>query len=345
MLRRTFWIGLSVLLFLAVAAVAPSGNVASAQGNTFTNPIKDHAGADPWLTYYEGSYYLATTTWSSNLTMRRSNTLAGLADAPDEEVWVGDDPARCCNMWAPEFHLLDGPNGPRWYMYYVAGQDVDDYNPTQRLHALESEGTDPMGPYHFKADLGDDWQLDANILQLNGELYLLGTYHAGTQNLFITPMSNPWTLSGERVNLSSPTYDWEQQTAAVQEGPEVLQHDGDTFIVYSASACWSPDYKLGMLTYDGTGDPLDPASWSKSPEPVFERDDAAGVYAPGHNGFFESPDGTENWIVYHANDSASGGCDNNRTTRAQKFTWNADGTPNFGTPVPLGETLEAPSGE
>jgi GH43 family beta-xylosidase len=100
-----------------------------------------------------------------------------------------------------------------------------------------------------------------------------------------------------------------------------------------------------MLTYNGTGDPLNSASWVKSANPVFQRSNANGVYGPGHNGFFKSPDGTEDWIVYHANNSASGGCDMNRTTRAQKFTWNADGTPNFGTPVALGVTLTAPSGE
>lgn len=32
-------------------------------------------------------------------------------------------------------------------------------------------------------------------------------------------------------------------------------------------------------------------------------------------------------------------------TRAQKFTWNADGAPHFGTPVSLGVTLAAPTGE
>jgi hypothetical protein len=57
------------------------------------------------------------------------------------------------------------------------------------------------------------------------------------------------------------------------------------------------------------------------------------------------PDGTEDWIVYHANSSTTQGCDINRTTRAQKFTWNADGTPNFGTPVALGTRLPSPSGE
>ncbi|GAP52325.1 alpha-N-arabinofuranosidase [Streptomyces azureus] len=50
-------------------------------------------------------------------------------------------------------------------------------------------------------------------------------------------------------------------------------------------------------------------------------------------------------MVYHANNSASGGCDTNGSTRAQKFTWNADGTPTFGTPVGLGVPLAAPSGE
>jgi hypothetical protein len=40
--------------------------------------------------------------------------------------------------------------------------------------------------------------------------------------------------------------------------------------------------------------------------------------------------------VYHANDSAGGGCEMNRFTRAQKFTWNADSTPNVGTPRAAG---------
>ena len=107
--------------------------------------------------------------------------------------------------------------------------------------------------------------------------------------------------------------------------------------------CSSADYHLRILTYNG-GDPLNASSWVKNPNPVFRRNDAASVFGPGHNGFFKSPDGTEDWIVYHAT-STPGGCNLNRSTRAQRFTWNADGTPNFGTPVALGTTLTAPSGE
>ncbi|WP_238412150.1 family 43 glycosylhydrolase [Saccharothrix deserti] len=310
-----------------------------AAGN-FTNPIKRN-GPDPWLQYYNGYYYLATTTWNSTITMRRSRTLAGLNSATDTTVFnLSGRPNGCCNMWAPEFHLLNG----RWYMYYVAGQNVSDYNPTQRLHVLESSGTDPMGPYTFKADLGSTWELDPSILQHNGRLYLMGSAIDGTQSLTITPLSNPYTISGARRTISQPTLAWERQTAPVNEGAEPLYHNGRTMIVYSASACWGPDYKLGLLTLTGT-DPLNRAHWTKSPNPVFQRHDGNGVYAPGHNGFFKSPDGTEDWIVYHANDSASGGCDMNRSTRAQKFTWNSDGTPNFGVPARLGVALTAPSGE
>jgi GH43 family beta-xylosidase len=315
--------------------------------HTFTNPLKTQ-GPDPWLTYYNGYYYLATTTWNNKITMRRSATLGGLASAAEQTLFTLSRSNGAGTMWAPEFHLLDGPNGKRWYLYYVAGQEPYDLG-TQRIHVLESAGTDPMGPYSFKADLLDPtqnntWELDPSILQLNGKLYLLGTYYNGSQPNFIRELANPWTAAGTRHLLSSPTSNWETVGGAVNEGAEAIQHGGKTFIVFSASHCSTPDYKLGLLTYNG-GDPLNSSSWVKSNSPVFQRNDAAGVYGPGHNGFFKSPDGTEDWIVYHATNNPGGNCDLNRSTRAQKFTWNADGTPDFGKPVGLGVTLTAPSGE
>ena len=325
----------------------PSTSTPPPPTRTFTNPLKAQ-GPDPWLTYHSGFYYLATTTWNNTITMRRSTTLGGLASASDQTIFTLTRPNGAGTMWAPEFHLLDGPNGKRWYLYYVAGREPYDLG-TQRIHVLESAGTDPMGPYSFKADMLDPtadntWELDPSILQLNGKLYLLGTYYNGSQPNFIRELSNPWTAAGTRHLLSTATYSWETAGGSVNEGAEVLQHNGKTFVIFSASHCSTPDYKLGILTYNG-GDPLNSSSWVKSPNPVFQRSDANRVYGPGHNGFFKSPDGTEDWIVYHANSSASGGCDMNRSTRAQKFTWNADGTPNFGTPVATGVQLTAPSGE
>ncbi|HEX2300884.1 MAG TPA: family 43 glycosylhydrolase, partial [Pseudonocardiaceae bacterium] len=310
----------------------------------YTNPIKAQKGADPWLEYHGGNYYLVTTSWTGTLLMRRSPTLAGLATAPSVQVWASDRTSVCCNFWAPELHPANG----RWYLVFSGGPAGTDYVRNQRTHVLESTGSDPMGPYTYKNKLfapGNDVGLiDGSVLELNGQRYLLGSVWGATQNLVIAPMSNPYTVSGAFTTISTPTHAWERQEGTVNEGPEPLYHNGKTFIVYSASACWGPNYKLGLLTYAG-GNPLSASSWVKAAQPVFQRSDANGVYGPGHNGFFTSPDGTEDWIVYHANDSTSDGCDNNRTTRAQKFTWNADGTPNFGTPVRLGTTLDGPSGE
>lgn len=333
-----------MLMLLAVGVA--HGQSDDPQPGMLRNPL-NLSGPDPWLTYYDGNYYLAATTWSSVLTMRKSPTLAGLKTAVPVQIYLETDPSRCCNMWAPEFDLLDGPDGPRWYFYYSAG--TSDTLDNQHTHVLESAGTDPMGPYTYKGRLfdpsNDTWAIDGGVLRLDDKLYFLfSAFVENKQNLFVAPMSNPWTISGPRVSISKPEYPWEEMGGFVNEGPVALYHGDQTFVIYSASSCNTPDYQLGMLTFVG-GDPLNPDSWVKNPDPVFVRADENGVYAPGHNGFFKSPDGMEDWIVYHANDSTSGGCDLNRTTRVQKFTWNDDGTPNFGVPVSTEEEIAAPSGD
>jgi GH43 family beta-xylosidase len=336
-------IGLILLLLLTACQVGGSAPAAPAP---FYNPLNSLMGADPWLQFHEGNYYLTATQWS-DIRMWKSPTLGGLASAAPVTIWSDSDPSRCCNVWAPEFHLLEGPNGPRWYVYYTAGSDGTLDN--QRMHVLESEGTDPLGPYTYKGRIfdpaNDGWAIDGSVLKLDDRLYYLFSSWVGPdQSMFIAPMSDPWTISGPRVLLSKPTHIWERMQGNVNEGPEVLQRDGKTFIIYSASACWGPDYKLGMLTYAG-GDPLSEAAWEKHPEPVFARSDGNGVYAPGHNGFFTSPDGAESWIVYHANSSPGDGCTGERTTRVQPFSWNEDGTPNFGEPLALDTPIDPPSGE
>jgi GH43 family beta-xylosidase len=135
---------------------------------------------------------------------------------------------------------------------------------------------------------------------------------------------------------------WETVGSRVNEAPAVLQRGGRTFMTFSASSCNTPDYKLGLLTLTGSN-PLQAASWTKSTQPVLQRGN--GVYGPGHNGFFTSPDGTEDWLVYHGNTTAAQGCGSTRETRVQRITWNSDGTPRFGPPVPSGQVLTPPSGE
>jgi len=64
-----------------------------------------------------------------------------------------------------------------------------------------------------------------------------------------------------------------------------MYHGGKTYIAYSASFCWTPNYSLGLLTWNGSGDPALSASWKKSDGSVFTN--ANGNYGPGHNGYVD----------------------------------------------------------
>jgi GH43 family beta-xylosidase len=271
--------------------------------------------------------------------MWRAPKISQLAATPGIVVWQDESPARNQQVWAAEFHRV----GERWYLYYTASDGNDRQH---RIYALESAGDDPIGPYVFKAQMTDFWAIDPGLLQLpDGRLYFLWTgFHENSNALFIAPMANPWTICDPRVLLSAPTLEWERHGFPVNEAPVVLQRHGRIFLVYSACDTGTPDYCLGMLTADANANLLDTAAWRKSPQPVFSRNDGEGVFAPGHNGFFTSPDGVEDWIVYHARTSPEYSYAG-RITRAQPFGWSADGTPDFGRPVTLGVPLRVPSGE
>ncbi|MFC0047332.1 family 43 glycosylhydrolase [Rheinheimera tilapiae] len=340
--------GVSALGVLAqaetnTASTSPATTIPAAAAGAFTNPLFEN-GADPWLEYFDGNYYLTTTTWTSQLVMRKSPTLAGLATATPVYVWSDTDPKRCCNFWAFEFHRLKGPNGYRWYLMYTAGQDGTlDH---QHLNVLESAGDDPMGPYQYKAAMmPDSWNIDGSYLQHNGKLYLLYSQWQGDEQLnLIAQMDNPWTLTAGKAHqvLTRPVLDWETSGRKVTEGAAALTYQGRTFVTYSASFCDTPDYKLGLLELVGE-DALNPAHWKKHDQPVFSRTEQ--VFGPGHNGFFKSPDGKEQWLIYHGNDKASQGCGATRSLRAQKFDMDKQGFPQFGKPLAPGVQVARPSGE
>lgn len=112
--------------------------------------------------------------------------------------------------------------------------------------------------------------------------------------------------------------------------PWILNEDGYYYYTNTLGdrlkICWADEYSLGMLTANKDADLLSPDSWIRSEKPVFQQAPENNVYATGHNSFFKSPDGTEDWILYHANTGANKGCGWTRSPRAQRFTWNTDGT-------------------
>lgn len=303
---------------------------------TFRNPI--NIGPDPYMAFYNGNYYLATTQGDA-VRMWKAPTVGALLSAPPTTVWKDSDPSRNREVWAPSFYMING----RWYLYFTGDDGIDDHH---RIYVVESDGADPLGPYHFKAKLAppgseEVWAIDQELLQQDKGLYLLwsGAGVEGHNMLYVAPMSNPWTVSGSRTYIPASG-----GCPEVREGPSILKHNGTNFLIYSTCDTGKPDYQLWMKSIPTGADPMKAQNWVQYPSPVLVRNNAGGVYGPGHNGFFKSPDGTEDWLVYHAKNT-TGFTYEGRTTRISKVNWNADGTPNFGVPPAVGATMDVPSGD
>ncbi len=350
-LSRNFWRSLGVLfywfliLFLSIITNAQL---------TFTNPLLP-SGADPWVTEKDGFYYYMHTT-GKDLNIWKTKKITDLSLAEHKKVWEPLDSTSLYskNIWAPELHFLN----KKWYIYFAAD---DGKNENHRIYVLENSSKDPLeGEWTFigkVADIEDKWAIDASVFRHKRKLYMIWSGWEGDvngrQDLYIAKMKNPWTIEGKRFRVSSPQYEWEKHgvlntpvdppLVLVNESPQILKNQRKIFLVYSASGCWTDEYALGMLSFKGRRNLLDSALWYKSPVPVFSKAVQNGVYAPGHNSFFKSPDGTEDWILYHANSKPGQGCGRNRSPRTQKFFWNLDGSPNFGVPVKEGEVLAIPS--
>lgn len=334
-------------VFILLACIGDERNIKPESAeSTFINPLLI-SGADPWVEQQDGWYYVTHTT-GRNLRLYRTKSMSDLANAEKKTVWT--PPATGMNskqIWAPEIHYING----KWYFYYAAD---DGLNENHRMWVLENESADPFtGTWVDKGELklaGDKWAIDGTVFERGDELYFMWSGWEGDinvrQDIYITKLINPWTAEATRVRLSKPEHPWELSGGrpTINEAPQYLVRGGKCFIIYSASGCWTDDYALGMLSADITANPLDPASWTKSPDAIFSKDPAAQAFGPGHNSFFTSPDGTEDWLLYHANPEAGQGCGGNRSMRMQPFSWK-DGAPDLGKPVPLGTRLKVPSGE
>lgn len=108
--------------------------------------------------------------------------------------------------------------------------------------------------------------------------------------------------------ISVPNEPWEQVPfgragrLATNEGPQQLTNPktGQNFVIYSAARVNTPFYCLGMLELVGN-DPMEYQSWRKHRDGcVFHQNPSAGVYGTGHASYTTSPDGTESYVVYHA---------------------------------------------
>lgn len=143
-------------------------------------------------------------------------------------------------------------------------------------------GATPWDSWSYHAQLIDTWGIDGTVVRFtSGNYFVYSCMSDDLQSLCIAPLTAPGTAGTIKV-LSQPTESWETVGAPVQEGAAAMYHGGKTYITYSASYCWTSSYQLGLLTWDGSGDPTEESSWTKT-GPVFSS--ANENYGTGHNGY------------------------------------------------------------
>lgn len=298
--------------------------------------------ADPYIYRHEdGNYYFtASVPEYDKIVLRRADSLAGLHDAPEVEIWhKHEEGIMGEHIWAPELHYLGGA----WYIYFAAGEKENKWN--IRPYVLECKDEDPLtGTWTEKGKMGcaeeDEFSfrafsLDATVFENKGKHYYIWAEKVGVgkqiSNLYIGEMESPCQLKTVQVLLTTPDYDWERVGFWVNEGPAVIKRNGRIFVTYSASET-GVAYCMGMLTADENADLLDPRSWKKERYPVLCSDESRGIYGPGHNSFTVDEEGND-VLVYHARTETEIVGDPlynpNRHTMLMKVAWDEDGRPVF----------------
>lgn len=250
-------------------------------------------GSYPHAAFHNGTYYFTSQSPNDDIRLSATTDLKQLPQAAERVIFRADT-LGLYHAWAPEIFRIDG----HWYIYFEADNGNTD---NHQLYVIRCTGDDPIAdPWELCGTLhtNDEWNygIHPNVLQVGGQLYLFWSgwpkrrVEHETQCIYIARMSDPCTVASERVLLSQPEYEWERQwinpdgsrsayPIYVNENPEAyLSPDGQHVCVcYSASGIWTRYHILGMLTAPATADLLDPASWTKSIEPIIVDDNLYGA--------------------------------------------------------------------
>lgn len=297
--------------------------------------------ADPFIYRHSDGYYyfLASVPAYDRIEIRRARNLEGLVPSTPVVIWrKRESGILSANIWAPELHFIDG----KWYVYFAAAHTSETTEGLfdHRMYVLENEHANPLeGSWTERGQIRTAWEsfaLDATTFKHNGSLYYVWAQKdpniEGNSNLYISKMSNPWTLTGPQTMITMPEYDWEIAGYKVNEGAAMVRKDHRIFLSYSASATDS-NYCMGLLEADADSDLLDAASWRKSQVPVLATDESISMYGPGHNCFTVSETGEKTLLVFHARtykDIAGDPLyDPNRHTFVTELLWTEDGRPDF----------------
>lgn len=279
--------------------------------SSYVNPVYDQYLADPFVLRHEGHYYAYGTAPAN-----RHGWQFPVLHSTDLAHWEVKGRALQpvsggVHFWAPEVVCHAGT----FYLYYsadgIGGRDHQVRVATSRS---------PLGPF---ADSGqalmpdDPFTIDAHPFQDgDGQWYLFyardfltldGDSRVGT-GIVVDRLLDMTTLEGKPQIVVRPHADWQlfQARRAIYggiydwhtiEGPALRVHDSQYYCFYSGGAWERENYGV---SYVAAPHPLGPYRRPPGVEQPLLRSVPGSVIGPGHNSFTLSPDGHQEYIVYHA---------------------------------------------
>ncbi|MGZ9165080.1 MAG: glycoside hydrolase family 43 protein [Anaerolineales bacterium] len=276
----------------------------------YKNPVFDQYLADPFVLQHEGHYYAYGTGPRSPegraFPVLHSTDLVNWQSQGWSLIPPGGD-----DFWAPEVAFYDGV----FYMYYSAhGIDGKDHQlrvATQR---------NPLGPFRDAGRVlvpDQPFSIDAHPFQdQDGQWYLFYSqdfltindpYRVGT-GIVVDRMLDMFTLAGEPRVVIRPHADWQLFKAqrsmygAVYdwhtiEGAALRFHNDHYYCFYSGGAWEHDNYGISYVVADHV---LGPYRLPSENQPILLRSVPGHVIGPGHNSFTKSPNGEQEYVVYHA---------------------------------------------
>jgi len=295
---------------LIVLALCALGGEADAMGeepamiDVYQNPVQVQLG-DPWVLFDEGVYYLYGThdrDAQAGFPVYTSRDLVhwewgGFALKKTADTWSQ------CNFWGPEVHR----RGDAYYMYYCASPGPEP-GPPFNMHLCIAVSDAPTGPFReiaapwFQPEGGDEAIDQSLLLDDDGTAHLYWTrVTMGFNQIEAMPLGPDLrTFAGDTTLCIRPTQEWERHAThnhLVAEGAFVFKRKGVYYLTYTGNSFTDPNYAIGYATSAGPTGP-----WTKATHnPILARTNR--VSGPGNGMIVPSPDGSEQFIVYHTHGS------------------------------------------
>jgi beta-xylosidase len=339
-MKTIYWMLIACLCLPAIAGAA-EGVPATGIPRQFNNPVWGEGLADPFCWFHQGTYYAIGTGGGRAGAQRRAGREVPMVKSKDLQHWeyVGLvlEPApeeRGGDFWAPEVAFNNGT----FYLYYHCNGNGKGF----RIRVATSQN--PEGPYRdtgtpmtdvtktpfaidshaFRDDDGQWYMFYATDFPDFNEKTFRGTALVVDRLLDMTRLEGKprpvmrahwqWQVYQRNRNMAGKVADW-----YTLEGPTVRKHNGKYYCFYSGGCYQNDSYGVDYLVADNIMGPWREVGRERGPQIM--RTVPGKVIGPGHNSIVSSPDGKQDYIVYHAWNKAM----TNRLMCVDPIQWTEEG--------------------